>query len=316
MAIPDYQTLMLPVLRLASHISEVRASDAVDRLASEFKLTETERSEPLPSGRGNQTLFSSRVHWAVTYLVHSELLVRPRRAHFQITSRGEEVLSRNLPRVDNKILAEFREFRDWIEKSGRRRERALTATKSTGASVAVIRDIESDETPLERIDADYQALINKVRNDLLDRVLNSSPTFFEGLIVDLLVAMGYGGTHEDAAQAVGRSGDEGIDGIIKEDPLGLDIVYLQAKRYQSGNIVGRPAVQAFAGSLDGFGASKGVLVSTSSFSRDAKEYAEKIIKRIILIDGDELTRLLVQHNIGVRTSAAYEIKRIDEDYFD
>ena len=315
MAIPDFQTLMLPVLRLAAE-GEVFASDAVQRLADEFQLSETERTEPMPSGRGGQTLFNNRVHWAITYLAHAGLIVRPRRAYFSITERGRVVLARNLTRVDNQVLSEFEEFNEWKVRRTGTRERAKVAPFPTGDSTTPDGGSEILETPLERIDADYQQLTNEVREELLARILAASPAFFEILIVDLLVAMGYGGTRKDAARAIGRSGDEGIDGIIKEDPLGLDVVYLQAKRYQPGNSIGRPAVQSFAGSLDGFSATKGVFVTTSGFSKDAKEYADRISKRIILIDGDELTKLLLQYNVGVRSSAVYEIKRVDEDYFE
>ncbi len=315
MTIPNFQTLMLPVLKLASD-GEVLASDAVQNLADEFQLTDEERTEPMPSGRGGQTLFNNRVHWAITYLAHAGLIVRPRRAYFCITDRGKAILARDLDRVDNQVLSEFEEFNEWKVKRTGARERTRVAAFPAGNSTAVENDAEALETPLERIDADYQQLTNEVREDLLARILTASPAFFEILIVDLLVAMGYGGTRKDAARAIGRSGDEGIDGIIKEDPLGLDVVYLQAKRYQPGNSVGRPAVQAFAGSLDGFAATKGVFVTTSNFSRDAKEYADRIAKRIILIDGDELTRLLLQYNVGVRSGAVYEIKRVDENYFE
>jgi restriction system protein len=315
MAIPDFQSLMLPVLTLAAG-GEMLASDAVQRLADQFQLTEAERTEPMPSGRGSQTLFNNRVHWAITYLAHAGLIVRPRRAYFSLTERGKAILARNLRRVDNQVLSEFQEFNEWKLRGTGSRERGKAAVLSSVDAITRENTFETSETPLERIDADYQRLTSEVREELLTRILAASPAFFEILIVDLLVAMGYGGTRKDAAKAIGRSGDEGIDGIIKEDPLGLDVVYLQAKRYQPGNSVGRPAVQSFAGSLDGFSATKGVFVTTSAFSKDAKEYADRISKRVILIDGDDLTKLLLQYSVGVRTSAVYEVKRVDEDYFE
>ncbi len=269
----------------------------------------------MPSGRGNQTLFNNRVHWAITYLAHAGLLVRPRRAHFETTARGREVLSRNLSHIDNGVLAEFDEFRNWLARSKKTEEQSGRPSLSSASSTPGVGP-EASVTPLERIEADHEEITTALKDDLLQRVLSGTPAFFEKLIVQLLVAMGYGGSFADASRAIGRSGDEGVDGIIKEDSLGLDIVYLQAKKYQPGNTVGRPAVQAFAGSLEGFGATKGVFVTTSEFSREAKEYVGKISKRIILIDGEELANLMVRHNVGVRVEAVYEIKRIDEDMFE
>ncbi len=309
MAMPDYQTLMLPVLKLSAE-GIIPASNAVERLADEFELTEEERSEPMPSGKGNQTLFNNRVHWAITYLAHARVIERPKRAHFSITERGRELLSRELPEITKDLLLEYPEFEEWIKRGreGRPRPRAPEPRTTTPAPIS--------ETPLERVENDLQELAASLLDDLLDRILGSSPAFFESLIVDLLVAMGYGGTRASVAKAIGKSGDEGIDGIINQDPLGLDVVYIQAKRYQPDNTIGRSVVQAFAGSLEGVGAMKGILVTTSSFSRKAIEYAERVMKRIILIDGDQLTRLLVEYGVGVRTSSVYEVKRIDEDYFE
>lgn len=309
MAIPVYQSLMLPVLKLSAE-GIIRASDAVERLADEFELTEDERSEPMPSGKGSQTLFTNRVHWAITYLVHAHAIERPKRAHFTITERGCEILSQGLPRITNDVLLEYPEFEEWIRQSkeGRLRSRPSEPQPTVSAT--------NSETPLERIESDFQELAALLRDDLLEIILSSSLAFFERLIVDLLVAMGYGGTRASVARAIGKSGDGGIDGIINQDPLGLDAVYIQAKRYQPGSTIGRPVVQAFAGSLDGVGAMKGVLVTTASFSRDAIDYADRVLKRIILIDGDQLTRLLIEHGVGVRTSSVYEVKRVDEDYFE
>ncbi len=312
MPLPDYQTLMLPVLQIASN-GEVGARESIEQLADQFGLSDDERDQLMSSGR--QTLFANRVHWAITYLAHAGLIRRPRRAHFEITERGREVLRRGVLQVDNALLAEFDEFNDWIKR--RQTGKPARSPKEQGAEegkgTEEVRG--ASQTPEERIEADYQELASTLREELIERVLSASPKFFEQLIVDLLVAMGYGGSRKDAGQALGRSGDEGVDGIINEDPLGLDVVYVQAKRYQPGNTIGRPAVQAFAGSLDGIGATKGVFVTTSTFSTEAREYAGRIAKRIILIDGEELAKLLFQHSVGVRTSAMYEIKRVDEDYF-
>lgn len=266
MAMPDFQTLMLPVLKLSAK-GIILASDAVERLADEFELDEEERSEPMPSGKDNQTLFNNRVHWAITYLAHAHVIDRPKRAHFSITERGRELLSRELPKITNDVLLEYPEFEEWIKRSkkGRPQPRPLGPRPTALA--------QSSETPLERIENDIQELAASLLDDLLDRILGSSPAFFESLIVDLLVAMGYGGTRASVAKAIGKSGDEGIDGTVNQDHLGLDVVYIQAKRYKPDNKIGRPAVQAFSGSLEGVGAMKGVFVTTSSFSREAIEYA-------------------------------------------
>ncbi len=302
--IPDYQSLMLPVLHVAVR-GETGIAHCIEHLASDLGLTEEELLEMLPSGK--QTIFSNRVHWAKTYLAKARLLEVTRRAHFKITDRGRKVIASHPERVDNTVLMQFAEFREWREKSATgRRSSPKGDAKETPAD---------DVAPLERMETAHQEVEDEIRAEILDRVLKASPSFFEQLIVDLLVTMGYGGSRAGAGRAIGRSGDGGIDGIINEDPLGLDIVYVQAKRYQKSNRVQRPEVQGFSGSLDGVGATKGVFVTTSGFSDGAREFAERISKRIILIDGDDLTRLLIKYNVGVRTSHAFEIKRVDEDYF-
>jgi restriction system protein len=300
MPVPDFQAIMLPLLRLAGDGGEHRLGDAVEHLAGELGLTPEERRERLASGM--QTRFANRVGWARTHLVKAGALTSPRRGYFAVTERGRELLARHPEAIAMRDLEEFPGYLDF--RRGRRVE--------NGAPPA---DVEMAEaSPEELLDASYQALSGALADDLLDRIKRGSPAFFEQLVVDLLVAMGYGGSHADAARAVGRAGDEGIDGIIKEDRLGLDVVYVQAKRWE--NPVRRPDVQAFAGSLDGQRARKGVFITTSRFTPDARDYVGRIEKRIVLIDGDELTELMIEHGVGVSEVARYAVKHVDEDYFD
>jgi len=295
MTIPDYQSIMLPLLRLAADDQEHTVSEATDILAEQFKLTYEERKQLLPSGK--QATFDNRVGWSKTYLTKAGFLENTGRARFRITPRGVEVLAQDPQRIDWSFLKQFPEFVEF-----------QTASKKLEPAA-----ISGGESPEEIMDASYQSLRLTLAQDLPDTVKKCSPHFFERLVVDLLVAMGYGGTHKDAAQAVGRSGDAGIDGIIKEDKLGLDIVYVQAKRWE--NSVSRPTVQAFAGSLDGQMARRGVLITTSQFTGEARDYVKRIDKKIILIDGEQLAELMIEHNVGVSLVSAYEGKKIDADYF-
>jgi len=299
MAIPDYQTLMLPLLRLASDRKEHPLRAATELLADELSLTNEERNELLPSG--NQAVFANRVGWARTYLKQAGLIDSPRRGSFRITQRGLDFLQEKPIRVDVKLLERFPEF---LEFRNRRRERESTSIPAL---------TESGATPEDSLAAAYQTLRADLEAEVLQQVKESSPAFFERLVVDLLVKMGYGGSRQDAGRAIGRSGDGGIDGIINEDRLGLDVIYVQAKRWDT--TVGRPEIQRFAGALQGQRARKGVFITTSSFSQDAEEYASRIDSRIILIDGAPLTRLMVDHNVGVSTVGSYEVKKIDSDFF-
>jgi restriction system protein len=307
MTIPDYQTLMLPVLRVAAR-GEISIRDCIEALANEFQLSEEERAELLPSGK--QTTFSNRVHWAKTYLVHAGLLEMTRRAHFKANERGRSVLAENPARIDNAYLERFEEFRAFRTKSaGRRRDQG-------GGDIATGRVPTQQATPEEQIEAAYEEISDELRGELLDRIVDASPAFFEQVIVDLMVAMGYGGSGSEAARRVGRSGDGGIDGLINEDILGLDNIYLQAKRYKPGNGIGVEKVREFAGSLVERGANKGVFVTTSHFAGGAKDYAERIPQKLILIDGDMLTKLMIRNGVGVRTTRTIELKKLDLDYFE
>jgi restriction system protein len=299
MAIPDYQALMLPLLRFVSDRKEHPLRAVIEILAEEFALSSEERNELLPSG--SQFVFANRVGWARTYLKQAGLMDSPRRGMCRITQRGLDFLQEKPPRVDVKLLERFPEF---LEFRNRRRERE---------SPSIPAFTESGETPEDALAAAYQTLRAALEAELLQQIKESSPAFFERLVVDLLVKMGYGGSRQDAGRAIGRSGDGGIDGIINEDRLGLDVIYIQAKRWDT--TVGRPEIQRFAGALQGQRARKGVFITTSNFSQDAEEYAARIDSRIILIDGARLTRLMVDHNVGVSTVGVYEVKKIDSDFF-
>lgn len=299
MAIPDYQTIMLPLLKFAGDKEEHSLRQATDILSQEFRLTENERKELLPSGQ--QEVFHNRVGWARTYLKKAGLLDSTRRGYFKITDRGIDVLQRNPPKIDVEFLEQFKEFKEF---------RALRHTKEEEE-----REIRPalESTPEEALERAYQRLRDDLAGELLQQIKTISPSLFEKIVVELLVKMGYGGSRQDAGKAIGKTGDEGIDGIIKEDRLGLDIIYIQAKRW--ANVVGRPEVQKFAGALQGQRARKGILITTSAFSQEAYDYASRIESKIILINGERLAQLMIDNNLGVSSIATYEIKRIDSDYF-
>jgi restriction system protein len=298
MAIPDYQTLMVPLLRFASDGEEHSLRQTIDVLAQEFKLTEAEQKQLLPSGQ--QSAFDNRVGWARTYLFKAGLLETPRRGFFRIAPRGIEMLKSDPARIDVALLNKYKEFREF-------RERRVDDGGDTTAAT-------SEKTPQEVIEAAHANLRASLAAEILETLKGSSPHFFEQIVVDLLVAMGYGGTRRDAGAAIGRSGDGGIDGVINEDRLGLDAIYVQAKRWDT-NSVGRPEVQKFAGALQGQGAHKGIFITTSTFSKEAVEYASKISNRIILIDGAKLALYMIDFNVGVTTTATFALKKVDSDYF-
>lgn len=301
--IPDYQSLMLPVLTLASK-GEIKAANAVARLAEQLGLSQDEREELLPSGK--QAIFANRVHWAKTYLKQAGLLRYPRRGHFEITDRGREIILNPPSRLDSAYLERFKDFKEFRD---RKRDEHSIPT--------IIDSIErsTDATPDEEIRIAHRKINEALSAELLDKVRETSPAFFEELIVRLLIAMGYGGTSEDAGRALGRSGDDGVDGVIDQDPLGVDQIYVQAKRYAEGNSVGAGAIRDFFGALSLKKAQKGIFVTTSSFSSSASETARGLGSRIVLIDGPHLARLLVRYSIGCRVEDILEVKKIDEDFF-
>lgn len=306
MAIPDYQSLMLPLLRLLEDGEAHPTKEIVEKVAAEFSLSDEERWQLLPSGR--QPLFANRVGWAATYLAKAGLLNRPVRGHVRITARRRQALGDGPARIDNAYLSRFTEFEEF-------RRRPIRRNGQEAPFLAEMNAVESTQPlpPDEMLEGSYQRLRQALAQDIIERIKNAPPAFFENLVVDLLVAMGYGGSRRDAGQAVGRSGDEGIDGIIKEDRLGLDFVYIQAKRWD--HPVGRTTVQAFAGSLEGQRARKGVLITTSRFTQDAAAFVNRIEKRIVLIDGEQLADLMIDHGVGVTEVATYHVKRVDDEYF-
>ncbi len=303
MPIPDYQTLMLPVLNLASDEQEHKFSEAVEWLAEEFEVSKEERNELLPSG--TQAVFNNRVGWARSYLKQAGLLASARRGYFSITPRGKSLLERNPQKIDLSILEQYPEF---IEFKNRKKDKSQTEQNDSS------NEQDSNLTPEDALASAYKKLRDALEAEVLSAVKESSPSFFERLVVDVLVNMGYGGNRQDAGRAIGKAGDGGIDGIINEDRLGLDVIYIQAKRWEG--TVGRPEIQKFAGALQGQRARKGVFITTSSFSNEAKEYVSLIESKVILIDGEHLSRLMVEHNVGVSTVGKYELKKLDSDYFD
>jgi restriction system protein len=300
MAIPDYQTAMLPVLQFLADGKEHHIGEVVEAVAQQFHLSAEEREQLL--GSGQQTVIRNRVGWARTYLKKAGLIESSRRAYFHIAERGRSVLAKNPTRIDVKFLEQFPEF---VAFRDLRREQVDDKPQALAPG--------AEATPEEALDAAYQRLRIDLESELLDQVKTASPAFFERLVVELLVRMGYGGTLRDAGQAVGKSGDGGIDGIIKEDLLGLDVIYIQAKKWEG--TVGRPEIQKFAGALQGHRARKGVFITTSAFSSDAIEFAARIDSKIVLIDGATLARYMIDNDVGVSAYRSYQVKKIDSDYF-
>jgi restriction system protein len=278
----------------------------MDRLAEHFQLTPTERKELLSSG---QQMFDNRVGWATTYMKKAGLLESTRRSHFRITKRGSDLLATNPAAVDSKYLERYPEFLEFKA----RRSVPERPDAPVGLTIALGAVSVDTDTPEDAIESAYQRLRNDLASDLLQQIHGCSPAFFERLVVDLLVKMGYGGSRRDAGQAIGKSGDGGIDGIIKEDRLGLDVIYIQAKRWQ--DTVGRPEIQKFVGALQGLRARKGIFITTSTFSNEATQYAGMVENKVVLIDGQSLATFMIDHGVGVSPVASYEIKRVDTDYF-
>ncbi len=303
-AIPDYQSIMLPLLKVVNDEQEHRFRDLIETLSEYFGLDDNQRKELLPSG--SQLIFDNRVGWAKTYLKKAGLIEYTKRGVIKITARGMATLQENIDKIDVKYLKRFEEFNEF---------QSISTQDDSG--IGVIENIEqTDQTPEEQFEKSYQHLRTNLAQELLDKARNVTPAFFERLVVELLVKMGYGGSISDAGKAIGKTGDEGIDGTIKEDKLGLDIIYIQAKRWQAGNSVGRPEIQKFVGALAGQGAKKGIFITTSNFTKDALDYTPKNETKIVLIDGIQLSQLMIDYNLGVSSSQVYELKRMDNDYFE
>lgn len=300
MAVPGFQDFMLPVLQLASERDSIAKSEYDAIIADRLAISSDDRSEMIPSGK--QTTYQNRITWAISYMVKAGLLERPARATIRITQRGRGLLNENPERVDISVLSRFPEFRAFRERSS---GAGTGGDKPPGGSEEV--------SPLERLEAAHEELRRTLASDLIDSMKQMAPASFEQLVVDVLVAMGYGGTISDAGQAIGRSGDGGIDGVIKEDRLGLDFIYVQAKRWE--NTIQRPQLQGFAGALLGRNAQRGVFITTSDFSKGAIEFAKSLPTNIVLVDGQQLAELMIDYGVGVIDEQTYRVKRVDPEYF-
>ncbi len=311
--IPDYQSLMRPVLACAA-AGETRIGDTVDKLADQLLLTPEERAELLPSGK--QTRFANRVNWAKAYLSKAGLVENTRRGHFRITPRGQAALADAAAKINNAYLDQFKEFQDFKAKvneaDGMASGSAAAPLQTAAASGAPM----DTETPDEALRKAHAAITGALAADLLDRVRQATPVFFEKLIVELLLAMGYGGTSEEAGRALGQSGDDGVDGVIDQDPLGVDQIFVQAKRYAEGHNIGAGAIRDFYGALSLKKAHKGIFVTTSAFSQPAVDTARGLGSRIVLIDGLQLSRLMIRYNVGCRDEEVLHLKKVDEDFFE
>ena len=299
MAIPDFQSVMLPLMRYCADGKEHAISETTDALADQFKLTVEERKALLPSGV--QEIFRNRVAWAKSHLKMAGLLANPKRGIYKITDRGLEIIRKNPPLINLKFLFQFPEY---VAFRKTHRERPESTEEAENGQAG---------TPEESLESAHEKLRDSLAAEILQKLKSCSPSFFERLVVEVIVKMGYGGTRQDAGKAIGKSGDGGIDGIIKEDKLGLDTIYIQAKRWE--NTVGRPEIQKFVGALTGQRAKKGLFISTSNFTSDAMDYVSRVDTKIVLIDGETLAQLMIDHNVGVSTIATYALKKIDSDYF-
>jgi len=299
LAVPKYHEFMLPMLKELKEGSSKSMQEIRDSLADHFNLSEKELKELLPSG--NQSIFDNRVGWARTYLKKAGLVDSPKRSFVVITDRGREVLAENPDEITSNYLKKFDEFLEFQNLSNKKEEEA--------------EEVTSEQTPSEQFESAYKKLKSGLKTELLDTIMDCSPFFFERLVVDLLINLGYGGSKKEAGEAFATTGDEGIDGIIKEDKLGLDLIYIQAKRWKKDSCVGRPEIQKFAGALQGKRAKKGIFITTSYYSNEAREFVKNLDSKIILIDGDSLADYMIESNTGVSTTSKYEIKRLDTDYF-
>ena len=306
--IPDFQTIMLPLLELLQDDKEHELQELILQISDKFELSEDERDERLPSG--NQQIINNRVGWARTYLKKAQLLESPRRAIFKITDKGKKILASSPKLIDVKFLQNLPEFKDWQSSY-----LGIKANdKDENTKLQVSEEIESVKTPEELLEYSFTKLKKELASELIEKIKSSSPYFFESLVVDLLIKMGYGGSRKEAGQVIGKSGDGGIDGIIKEDKLGLDAIYIQAKKWDS--TVSISSIRDFAGSLLSKKAKKGIFITTSNFPKAAYEFVSSIEPRIILIDGKELAELMIEYNVGIATKTNYEVKKIDLDYFE
>jgi len=306
MAIPDFQSIMLPLMLYASDGKEHSLQEMTDAMADRFHLSDDELKELLPSGQ--QAVFANRTGWAVSHLKKAGVFTTPRRAYYVLTKRGQDLLAQNHERITMKILKQYPEYIEFIGGKKKSQEKDIKSV-----SIEDEPDTGNSISPLEIIENEFENLLEQLSNDLLDTIKSCSPSFFEKMVAELLFKMGYGGSRQDAVKAIGKSGDEGVDGIIKEDRLGLDVAYIQAKRWS--NSVGRPEIQQFVGALQGQKSRKGIFITTSSFTKEAYDYVSKIDNRVVLIDGKQLAQLMIEHDLGVSPMVTYSIKKIDTDFF-
>ena len=305
MPIPDFQSVMLPLMNYYSDEQEHSTKDTVEHLSVHYDLSEEETNQLLPSG--TQRTFNNRVYWAIAYMKMAGLIESTQRAHYKITKNGLKLIRTNPDTINLKLLKTIPEYIAHVNVRKGKLDIIDGETDNESSD-------EDNLTPEESLDNSYQSIRKSLAQDLLFKIKNLSPSFFERLVIELLVKMGYGGSLKDAGKTIGKSGDEGIDGIIKEDKLGLDIIYVQAKRWEG--VVGRPELQKFVGALAGQGAKKGIFITTSYFSKEALEYIPRNETKIVLVDGDQLSQYMIDFNLGVSTISTYEIKKIDSDYFE
>ncbi len=304
--IPDFQSIMLPLLTLLKDDNEHSLRDIITEISNQFNLTDEERTQLLPSA--NQTVISNRVGWARTYLKKANLLETPKRGVLKITEDGIVILSQNPSRIDVKFLQTLPRFQEWQQSYANKGDNLATGDLENKI------EIQTGRTPEELLGYSYNQLKEELASELIDKIKSCSPAFFELLVIDLLIKMGYGGSKREAGEVIGKSGDGGIDGIIKEDKLGLDTIYVQAKRWE--NAITIHQVRDFAGSLLGKKAKKGIFITTSSYPASAKEFVSSIEPKIVLIDGNELANLMIEYKVGVSVKKNYEVQRLDSDYFE
>jgi len=307
MALPGFQDFMLPILTILKDGKELQKKDIKETVSQSLNLSEEEKS--LKSQDGKYYVFSNRIAWALTYLKHAGLIESKKYGFYNITMEGQKVLRSNPARIDRKFLLQYPTFRDFVYPRSENTE----VIKKIQDKDEDKEDLSTNDDPQEMIENGYQIILNGLCKEILDKIKSCTPRFFEVLVVELLLKMGYGGSLKDAGKAIGQSGDGGIDGIIKEDKLGLDAIYIQAKRWEGS--VGRPEIQKFVGSLVGNHANKGVFITTSSFTNEAESFVKTIHHKVVLIDGETLAQYMVDYDLGVTKEISYDIKRIDNDFF-
>lgn len=308
MTVPDFQSFFHPILDFVSDKKEHSLNEVRNHLTEHFQLSDEAKSERVPSG--TQTKFDNRIYWTKSYFSKAKLIENTKRSHFRITERGLKFLNKHSSNINIKDLKTIDEFKEFNEGTHYTNE-----NKEEKEKIQIISS-EDIQTPLEKLEETFQFIQRELSSELLDKIRINSWHFFEDLVIDLMIKMGYGGSKSKAGKSIQRTNDEGIDGIINEDKLGLDVIYLQAKMWQMETTISRPEVQKFVGALHGKRAKKGVFITTSSFTKGAIEYVKTIDPKVILIDGEALTNLMIEHNVGTTVIETYQVKKIDLDYFE